>query len=72
MHFTFYSQLCNAQYYLHMLFFEVRDTLFFSFELHKFGDLVQDPFLYLKLTLQQAAAIVQSQARTQHISTDTV
>ena len=42
------------------------DTLFCSFELHKFGELTQKPFLYLKLTSQQAMAIVQSQARTQH------
>ena len=41
--------------------------IFCSFEFRKFGDLVQDPFLYLKLTLQQPAAIVQSQAKTQHI-----
>ena len=47
--------------------FNIRDNLFCSFEFRKFGDLVQDPFLYLKLTLQQAAAIVHSQAKTQHI-----
>ena len=50
-----------------MSFFNIRDTLFRSFEFRKFGDLVQDPLQYLKLTLQQAAAILQSQARTQHI-----
>ena len=50
-----------------MLFFNIRDTLFCSFEFHKFCDLVQDPFLYLMVTLQQAIAIVRSQARTQHI-----